>query len=170
MNSRQSIRLFSLLAAILLAGCQSNSGDESAYVPEPVDYDDLRAELDSRRGRVVIVNFWATWCMPCRVEFPDFVRFGKEFADKGVDVVFVSTDYEPDMPHVVDFLKEHDVPWESYIKTGVDFEFITSFHSEWSGALPATFVFDKDGRLRVFWEGLTSFDELEASVTDVLES
>ena len=72
-----------------------------------------------------------SWLKPCRIEFPDFVRFGKEFEDKGVDVVFVSTDYEPDMSQVIDFLKENGVPWESYIKTGVDFEFISSFHSEW---------------------------------------
>ncbi|HUF08017.1 MAG TPA: TlpA disulfide reductase family protein [Rhodothermales bacterium] len=139
-------------------------------MPESVTYDDLVNEISSRKGQVVIVNFWATWCMPCRIEFPDFVRFGKEFEGKGVDVVFVSTDYEPDRPEVIDFLEEHEVPWESYIKSGVDFEFISSFHSEWSGALPATFVYDRNGSLRAFWEGITSFDDLEASVTAILES
>ena len=161
--------IVALSFALLLGGCGQKQ-DESAYKPRSVDYAGLMEEISSRKGDIVIVNFWATWCMPCRVEFPDFVRFGKEFEDKGVDIVFVSTDYEPDMPHVVDFLEENGVPWESYIKTGVDFKFITSFHSEWSGALPATFVYDRNGALRVFWEGLTSFDELESTVNVILES
>lgn len=158
-----------LLAFVLFStGCASKSADEGAFVPEHVSYNELVNEISSRKGHVVIVNFWATWCMPCRIEFPDFVRFGKEFEDKGVDVVFVSTDYKPDMPDVISFLKENEVPWESYIKTGVDMDFITSFHSGWSGALPATFVYDKNGSLRAFWEGRTSFGELKDSVTAIL--
>jgi len=167
---RTSHHLALALTGLLLSGCAAKSPDNNALAPESVSYNDLVKEISSRKGQVVIVNFWATWCMPCRIEFPDFVRFGKEFADRGVDVVFVSTDYEPDMPQVIDFLNENGVPWESYIKTGVDFEFISSFHSEWSGALPATFVYDRNGSLRAFWEGITSFDELEASVTAILES
>lgn len=170
MSSRQIFHHLTLMLALLLSGCAAKSPNTSELAPEPVNYNDLVQEISSRKGRIVVVNFWATWCMPCRVEFPDFVRFGKEFEDKGVDVVFVSTDYEPDMPQVIDFLKEHDVPWESYMKTGVDFEFISSFHSEWSGALPATFVYDRNGSLRAFWEGITSFKELESSVSAILES
>lgn len=171
MSVRRIIRHVFLTLLLFSVGCASKAGDDhSAYAPEHVSYNDLVKEIASRKGHVVIVNFWATWCMPCRIEFPDFVRFGKEFEDKGVDVVFVSTDYEPDMPHVIDFLKENEVPWHSYIKTGVDMDFISSFHSEWSGALPATFVYDKNGSLRAFWEGLSSFDELEDSVSAILES
>jgi len=167
---RQTGLLLVLATAVFLSGCESKASDNKGLAPTQVDYNQLVKEISSRKGRVVIVNFWATWCMPCRIEFPDFVRFGKEFEDKGVDVVFVSTDYEPDMSQVIDFLKENGVPWESYIKTGVDFEFISSFHSEWSGALPATFVYDRRGSLRAFWEGLTSFDELKSTVTTILES
>lgn len=170
MISRRIFHYLPISLAFLTFGCAAKSIDNKDLAPEPVNYNDLVQEISSRKGRIVIVNFWATWCMPCRVEFPDFVRFGKEFEDKGVDVVFVSTDYEPDMPQVVDFLEENQVPWESYIKTGVDFEFITSFHSEWSGALPATFVYDQNGSLRAFWEGITSFKELESTVAAILES
>jgi len=167
---RRVFRHIVLTLVVFVSGCASKADVRGAFTPQPVSYQDLVKQIANRKGHVVVVNFWATWCMPCRIEFPDFVRFGKEFEGKGVDIVFVSTDYEPDMPDVVDFLKENGVPWESYIKTGVDMDFITSFHSEWSGALPATFVYDKNGSLRAFWEGRTSFDELKDSVASILES
>ena len=155
-----------LLALFLFVGCTQE--DPSRYTPTPVSLDELQNEIASREGEVVVVNFWATWCLPCRVEFPELVRFGKDFEAKGVDVVFVSTDFEPDVPMAVEFLSEQEVPWESYIKTGVDFEFIDAFHQQWSGALPATFVYDRNGDLRAFWEGITSYDELEQTVNSVL--
>ena len=96
------------------------------------------------------------------------MRFGKDFEDKGVDIVFVSTDFEPDVPLAREFLREQGVPWKSFIKTGVDFQFIDLFHQQWSGALPATFVYDRDGNLRAFWEGITSYEELESTVTPIL--
>ncbi len=157
-----------VLALLLFSsGCSApDSGTD--FSPTPVSLADLQATISSRAGRVVVVNFWATWCLPCRVEFPELVRFGKTFADKGVDIVFVSTDFETDLPVATEFLKEQGVPWTSYVKTGIDFEFIETFHKQWSGALPATFVYDRDGNLRAFWEGITSFDELEQTVGALL--
>ena len=155
------------LSTLLFAqGCSTEASVD--YTPQSVSLDELQRTIDARQGEVVVVNFWATWCLPCRVEFPELVRFGKTFEDKGVDVVFVSTDFESDLPVAAEFLKEQHVPWQTYIKTGIDFEFIETFHQQWSGALPATFVYDREGNLRAFWEGITSYDELENTVNTML--
>lgn len=164
MKTKLSLAVLSLL--LLAQGCTSEAGID--FAPHPVSLDEIQRTIASRAGRVVVVNFWATWCLPCRVEFPELVRFGKNFEDQGVDIVFVSTDFEADVPVAIDFLKEQGVPWPSYIKTGIDFEFIEAFHKHWSGALPATFVYDRDGNLRAFWEGMTSYDELEKTVGAIL--
>ena len=79
-----------------------------------------------------------------------------------------STDFESDLPLASEFLVEQGVPWPSYAKTGVDFAFIEAFHKQWSGALPATFIYDRDGNLRAFWEGITSYEELERTVGTLL--
>ena len=163
---KTKLPLLTLSLMVLIQGCASEASPDLA--PSPVSLDELKRTIDSRQGRVVVVNFWATWCMPCRVEFPDLVKFGKEFEDQGVDMVFVSTDFESDLPMAAEFLKEQGVPWRSYVKMGVDFEFIDAFHTQWSGALPATFVYDRDGNLRAFWDGITSYAELESQVETIL--
>jgi thiol-disulfide isomerase/thioredoxin len=154
------------LALLVVSGCAAKS--DSRYTPEPVSLDELVTEIGSREGDVVVVNFWATWCAPCRIEFPELVQFGKDFEPKGVDLVFVSTDFESDVGAATDFLQEQGVPWDTFIKTGVDQNFIDAFHTQWSGALPATFVYDRDGHLRAFWEGITSYSELEKTVNSML--
>lgn len=146
----------------------SEAGDASAYMPKPVSLDDLVGEIQSRRGDVVVVNFWATWCLPCRVEFPELVKFGNDYEDEGVNIVFVSTDFESEIPSAAQFLMENGVEWESYIKKGADLGFIEAFHKQWSGALPATFIYDRSGNLRAFWEGITSYEELEETVDELL--
>ncbi len=162
--SRISAIVLSVVFAV--GGC---AGDQNVSSPPiPVTLESLVDEIGSRDGRIVVVNFWATWCMPCRIEFPELVRFGKEFADQGVDIVFVSTDFESDKQLAEAFLEEQGVPWPSYIRTDVNLEFIRSFHPEWTGALPATFIFDRDGHLRAFWEGMTSYDELNETVGQML--
>jgi peroxiredoxin len=65
-------------------------------------------------------------------------------------------------------LKENEVPWKSYVKKGADLSFIDAFHKQWSGALPATFIYDRKGNLRSFWEGITSYEELETTVSGLL--
>jgi thiol-disulfide isomerase/thioredoxin len=157
----------SLLSGLLVfQGCTEEQN--TTFTPEPVTLDALVSEIGSRQGDVVVVNFWATWCAPCRIEFPELVQFGRDFENRGVDVVFVSTDFESDVPLAAEFLQEQQVPWATYIKTGVDQNFIDAFHMQWSGALPATFVYDRDGHLRAFWEGITSYDELERTVSSML--
>lgn len=156
------------MCIVLLALLSACASSPDIYVPQPVSHEQLKEELQSRVGKVVVVNYWATWCAPCIKEFPEFIKIGREFADQGVDIMFVSADFEPDLPQVSAFLRTQDVPWKSYWKTGKDHEFINAMHPEWSGALPATMVYGPDGKLEVFWEGLTTYDELKRNLERVL--
>lgn len=101
--------------------------------------DSLRlAEL---RGRVVLVNFWATWCAPCRVEIPDLAALHTELADEGLTVVGVAL--EEDGPTVVaPFVAEHAIPYPIALDDG-------TAAGAFGGVLglPTTFIIAPDGRV-----------------------
>lgn len=141
------------LAALLLTalptapaiGADGHAG--SAPLLQPVDAEGLERVIDAQRGKVVVLNFWATWCEPCREEFPDLVRVAREFSPR-LALVTVSLD-DPDLAAstVTSFLKEMKAPAPALIKRPGDPDpFIRSVDPEWSGALPATFVHAADGR------------------------
>ena len=142
-----------------------------AQAPEvqPSTHAELMTTIQNSTANVKVVNFWATWCVPCRQEFPALVQVGKDFAPHGVEVIFISADSEEDLPRVQAFLAEQNVTRKTYLVKGGENDFINAFHADWSGALPATFLFGRDGRLQVFWEGKTTYEELERRITEMIE-
>jgi thiol-disulfide isomerase/thioredoxin len=119
-------------------------------------------------AKAVVLNVWATWCDPCREEFPDLVRLGHEYAWRGVRMVLVSSDFDSEKPAVTKFLAAQGVDFATYIKSGSDMTFINGLNPRWTGALPATFVYDGQGRLRDFWEGKASYAKMEEHLRRVL--
>ena len=129
---------------------------------------ELLEVIEGSDAEAVLVNIWATWCMPCREEFPDIVRLYRTYQARGLEVIFVSGDLEADIPQVLEFLAEHGVDFLSYLKVGKDMEFIDAFFPEWSGLLPATFIFDARRSLQHFWEGEAAYEIFESRVLEVL--
>lgn len=118
---------------------------------------------------MVVLNVWATWCIPCREEFPDLLRLRQAHASQGLSLVLVCADFDDRIVQAREFLAERGVDFPSYLKTGDDMEFIDSLNPEWTGALPATFVYDSAGRLATFWEGKASFAEMERRILPLLQ-
>jgi thiol-disulfide isomerase/thioredoxin len=159
--------MVALAAAALAAAC--SKGTETGRVPEraevgrdaqvvPVTAAEVREVVAAGRGNVVLLNVWATWCNPCREEFPHLVRLHRELAAQGFSLVLVSADFESQLPKVTEFLADQGVSFRTYRKAGSDAEFIDGLDPRWSGALPATFLYDRDGTLRDFWEGDLSYE------------
>lgn len=137
---------------------------------EEVTHDDAMAVLKQSEAELTVVNFWATWCVPCVEEFPAFVKLDEQLDDRGVDVMFISTDFPNQKQKVVEFLAEQGVTGTSYLKkSGNTTDFVNAFSNEWSGAVPATFVYDSSGTLLDFWEGKVGYEELRARVTKHLD-
>ena len=156
------------LALALVAGCGGRAAPRGPQLTAATA-DRVIAAVREPGARAVLVNVWATWCVPCREEFPDLVRIQRELGDQGFRLVLVSADFDDTVPQARAFLARHGVDFPSYQKTGDDMVFINTLDSLWSGALPATFLYDGTGRKVRFWEGRQSYETLSREVREVLE-
>ncbi|WP_420457389.1 TlpA family protein disulfide reductase [Rubrivirga sp.] len=162
-----------LLTLLAVAGCTSDTADADASADaapgadlplvEVASAEALVDDLDGLDADLVVLNFWATWCVPCRQEFPEFVRYGQEMEGEGVHVRFVSLDQPTDLPLVRAFLAEHDVSDPSYLYTGQG-DVTSQLNPFVGGALPITMVLDGDGIVQDTHVGVMSYDELVATV------
>jgi thiol-disulfide isomerase/thioredoxin len=139
---------------------------------EWIDLKGLQERLAKERGRVVVVNYWATWCEPCREEFPEFVEFHRHWSGRGATFLSVSLDVASVRDtEVKKFLAEQRVPFPVFIRrdTQDPDDFINAIDQRWSGALPATFVYDCEGRRAHSLFGQQTRKSLEAVVQPLLE-
>ena len=178
----RTLRIATLIVAlVMLAGCQSEQSEtaavgestKSSVAPEslgllPVNSEQLLAQVAESDAQAVLVNIWATWCVPCRDEFPDIMRVHEELKDSGFELILVSGDFNPENPEIREFLSEQGVDFTTYIKDEDDMVFINTLEEDWGGALPATFLYDENGTLIKFWEGKTDYETLRESVDAVL--
>lgn len=116
-----------------------------------IDADGLAALLkrDSLNAGPLLVNYWATWCDPCRDEFPELVQIDKQYRPKGLSFITVSLDDLADIKTVVpNFLREMRVTAPAYLLNVADPEpAMAGVDPTWSGALPATFLYDAQGNI-----------------------
>jgi len=136
----------------------------------PADAAGVLRAVRAAGAKAVIVNVWASWCAPCREEFPDILKVGRDLKERGVALVLVSGDFDDSRDDALKFLADHGVEFTTYLKTGNDEVFIDGLAPEWSGVLPATMVFDRTGRLRHFREGKVTYQQLRDLVLDVIDN
>ena len=158
------------LLGLFLLAAMPVAAVAAAPAPAPATAAQVLDAVRAAQAKVVVVNVWATWCIPCREEFPDLMRLRRDYRAKGVDVLFVSGDFSSERDAAAAFLSEQGVDFPTYIKTGDDMAFINAFDPKWSGALPATFIYDGQGKLRHALLGKSSYAQFEAQVLDVLQT
>jgi cytochrome c biogenesis protein CcmG/thiol:disulfide interchange protein DsbE len=135
----------------------------------PVDETGYRSLLASLKGQVALVDFWATWCAPCRAEMPALVALGGKYGARGFRLVTISCDEPEQEAGALSLLKQRGAPSPAYIKRPKDDDaFINSVDPKWSGQLPALFLFDRQGRkVRAFY-GESSTAEIDAALRRLL--
>jgi len=137
----------------------------------PVDEKRLQELLQQSRGKVVLLNFWATWCEPCVEEFPDLTKIAREFRPRSVEVILVAID-EPEeiAKKVKPFLRAQGVTFQTYYKKTRDDEvFINTIDRNWRGAIPATFIYDANGVLIKKFIAAQSFETFTAALRSLME-
>ena len=128
----------------------------------------LLAAIRAPGAAAVLVNVWATWCVPCREEMPDLLRLRRAYAERGLRVILVCGDFDSERAQAEAFLRELGVDFPTYFKVGDDTQFIDALDPAWTGALPATFIYDAKGERRYSLFGKTSYPMFEENVKSVL--
>lgn len=162
--------------AVTLAGCASQTQKDATVVTSQKppgkrnlapdfalkDADGKVVKLSDYKGKVVLLNFWATWCGPCKIEIPWFIEFQKTYKDRGFTVIGIAVD---------------DEGWEivkPYLATKqVNYPVVVGdemVNTKYGGveALPTTFVIDKDGKIANTHVGLVSRKEYESDIEQLL--
>jgi thiol-disulfide isomerase/thioredoxin len=125
--------------------------------------------IAERKGKVVLVDFWATWCVPCRKEMPLVAKLEAKLKAKGFVVVTISSDELDNEPAARAYLKEAGITTTGYIKAPKDDDaFIRQIDPKWGGELPALVLYDKTGKKVKIWKGETAITEIETTVAKLL--
>jgi thiol-disulfide isomerase/thioredoxin len=129
-------------------------------------------QRDANDPRPLLVNFWATWCDPCREEFPDLVKIDAEYKSKGLNFITISLDDLADIKtEVPKFLRKMKATMPAYLLNVEDqSEAIALVSPNWGGGLPATFLFDANGQIVFSKTGIVRPDELKEAINKVLSS
>lgn len=174
---RQNLLVFisAFLCAISCSESDNSARIDSGFKDKSFEY--LIGEADSqtvldaladKKGKVVLLNMWATWCQPCVEEFPDIVSLYNKYKDRGLDVITVSHDFVPSLAD--SFLIAQKADFTNYL---IDFNqdghyFIVGIDENWYGALPATWLFDRNGQRQFFVEERFNSEELEQKIVEML--
>ena len=121
-----------------------------------------RIDLAGLRGRVVLLNFWATWCAPCQVEIPRFIAWEEKYKGDGLSIVGVSMDDSPDIAQ--SFLRRKKLNYPVLMgdeKLGLAYGGILG--------LPVTYLIDRHGVVRARFQGETDLDAMENALRRLLQ-
>ncbi|HNC22778.1 MAG TPA: TlpA disulfide reductase family protein [Opitutaceae bacterium] len=163
----KSVRLLlSSLALFTLAAVLRAEPVKPAPAPawKLKDVDGNVVSSDQFKGKVLVVDFWATWCGPCRTEIPGYVALQKKYRDAGLVVIGVSLDQQG--PGVVKkFITTQKVDYQ--IVMGTD-EVVEAFGG--MDAIPTTFIIDRDGNIRDRKVGAEPAEEFEGRLKEFLKN
>ncbi len=128
--------------------------------------------IAANKGKVVFLNFFATYCVPCHTEFPDIEKLQTKYGDK-LQVVEVSMNDVTDAAEKAEmakYLEEQKPPFPVYIASTTDDSYYQGIDARWakSEALPMTMIFDKDGKEAHFYEKALTLADMEHDVTPLL--
>ncbi len=135
----------------------------------PVNEQGFQKMVGAHSGKVVLYNFWATYCVPCRAEMPELVKLQAKLKSRGFELVFISAD-EPEQEAAAEKLfQKTNAPGPAYRKqANDDDQFINAIDPKWSGALPALFLYDRKGHKVRSYFGETDTKILETAILKLL--
>ena len=156
-----------LALSLLLTAPILRAGDDFKPAPAPAwqlkDVNGTVVSFDQFKGKVVVLDFWATWCAPCRSEIPGYVALQEKYAKAGLVLVGVSLDRES--PEVVKkFMTDQKINYQIVLG---DEKIAEAFGGV--EAIPTTFIIDRQGTIRYRKVGAMPAGEFEAVVTPFLQ-
>ena len=159
---------FAVLAVLYILGKATPSAPQAVKPGQAVaDFSTLGANggtvrLSDFKGKVVLVNFWATWCGPCRMEIPDLVALQKKYEAKGFSVLGISDDDAPDKPN--EFARSNGMTYPIGMAT-------QAIKNQFGGVkgLPTSFLIDRNGKIVWSQEGVNPSVSMESVLSPEIE-
>jgi thiol-disulfide isomerase/thioredoxin len=155
-------KIWVISLCLLLAGSL-----QSQIIPE-IDRDGIAEIIQKQNDTTYVINFWATWCSPCVKEIGYFEELHRDYASEKLQVILVSLDFPNQKERrVVPFLQEKDISAPVRLVTDLDYNsWISMVDPSWSGAIPATLIYNSEERL--FLEKELTQSELNEHVNQIL--
>uniref|UniRef100_UPI00404939B1 TlpA family protein disulfide reductase n=1 Tax=Gelidibacter sp. TaxID=2018083 RepID=UPI00404939B1 len=176
------MRLLVILLLLGLVSCKDTSHEtpidnaetENATIEKSMDsleiydFQGIEKFLTTTDDKVYVVNFWATWCAPCIKELPYFEQLNKNYENE-LDVILISLDFPKNYDSKLKpFIQKHQLQSKVMVLNDPDANtWIPKVDESWSGAIPATLIFNKDNRQ--FYEQAFTYEELETEVKQFLK-
>jgi len=147
---------------------EAQSGEAQSV--ETISAEGLHALVNDNKGKVVVVNFWASWCPPCLREFPDIIKVYDEYHAEGLEVVAVTINEADETQDIAEFLERFEPPFAIYRATSIDETFFEGVVDTWFGEIPMTLIFDTSGNTAHFYRKTLTHEELASDVSALLPS
>ncbi len=158
-----------LASLFLFASIHSSALAQSSDL-RTLDAKAIKSLVEQNRGKVVLVNFFATWCPPCHKEFPGIVKLYDKYKSAGLEVIEVSMNDASEKDDIQAFLREQKPPFPVYLAASTGDAFYKSVNQRWATELPMTMIYDREGKLRYFHPKDRTYAELEQDVGPLLGS
>lgn len=143
---------------------------ESGPSLQLIDLSGYQEIVANSSGKALMVTFWATWCQPCRAEFPMIVELGKKYGPQGLRVVGVSLDEDSDLGPARQFLEQTHVEFPNYrVRPSIDMDsFYRGVNPAWKGTMPQTIFYGRDGHIARYLIGARPQAAFEDAVRLIL--
>ena len=142
----------------------------NANLPKVTEIDETSLKTALKpNGKPLLVNFWATWCVPCREEFPDLVRIDTEYKGK-IDFITISLDDLAEINRdVPKFLVSMKAEMPAYLlKVADESAVISSIAKDWSGGMPFTILYNEKGEIAYIRQGKVKPDAVKAEIDKLI--
>ena len=154
-----------VIAGVVLAAAQTTAPKD----PQLIDTQGYQKILEQYKGKPLLVTFWATWCEPCRDEYPMLNELAKQYAPQGLKVVGIDLDQDGDLILMRRFLTRYKPIFPNYRKKkGEENAFSQEVMPGWNGAIPASFFYAKDGTQIGHLVGSSSQETYDAAIRMLL--
>lgn len=174
MSTRHRLRAIVPFFAVMVFVAISSSGGlpaARADVPaKPVGAEEFRSILQKERGKVVVLNLWATWCVPCLREVPDLLALEAEMKREGVKLIGVAVDDpSPGAIQVDRFRQKYFPKFVTYARQGAEMDELASVvDPAWNEVVPTTYILNRQGKVVVRIQGKKSIEEFRAAIAKAL--